>query len=96
MLVTELVAELGLERGAETRSHSTASRCQIEQGMYRVSKWRYLSALSCMVSLSSLFLKRRSLHSLEAFSYGNSPPPRLDVEALQSANILSQAKLFWS
>lgn len=48
MPVTELVAELGLERGAETRRHSTASHCQIQQGMYGYSKWRYLSALSCM------------------------------------------------
>lgn len=48
-----------------------------------------------LISLFSLFLKKRPLRSLEAFSYGT-PPPCLDVEALQSANILSQSKLFWS
>lgn len=49
-----------------------------------------------LISLSRLFLKRRPLYSLEAFSYGTPPPLCLNVVALQSANILSQSKLLWS
>lgn len=98
MPVTELVAELGLECGAETRRHSTASRCQIQQGMYGDSKWRYLSALSCMdpdLPFPSLSEEKTTLLVGGLFLW-DPPPLCLNVVALQSANILSQSKLLWS
>lgn len=97
MPVTELVAELGLERGAETRRHSTASRCPIQQGMYGDSKWRYLSALSCMKpDLPFPTLPEEKTTLLVGGLFLWDLPPCLKIVALQSANILSQSKLLWS
>lgn len=90
MPVTELVAELGLERGAETRRHGTASRCPIQQGMYGDSKWRYLSALCCMdpdLSFPSLPEEKTTLLVGGLFLWDL--PPSVQI-------FLSQSKLLWS